>query len=122
VGQQRLQRVSGEIKKEIGQIISQDVKDPRIGFVTITKVDITRDLRIAKVYFSVLGSKKQSRDTQVGLSRSCGYIRKLLSQRMNLRYTPQLQFRLDESVKHSIHISEILDKIKNQDESRGKEK
>ena len=118
---QRVQRVAEEIKQEIGKIIHDELKDPRIGFVTIAKVDLSPDLRYASVYFSVLGTKKESRDTQVGLARSAGFIRKLLGRRMKLRYTPQVTFRLDESAEYSIRISEVLEKIKNKDKSNERE-
>ena len=118
---QRVQRVAEEIKQEIGKIIHDELKDPRIGFVTITKVDLSPDLRYASVYFSVLGTKKELRDTQVGLARSAGFIRKLLGRRMKLRYTPQITFRLDESAEYSIRISEVLEKIKNKDKSNERE-
>lgn len=112
MAQARLKRIAEKIKREIGEIIHDELKDPRIGFVTITKVDLSRDLRFAKIYFSLFGTEKQLRDTQIGLARSRGYIRKLLGQRMKLRYTPEIVFRLDESVEYSMHISEILEKIK----------
>ncbi|MBU3934206.1 MAG: 30S ribosome-binding factor RbfA [Candidatus Omnitrophica bacterium] len=114
---QRVQRVAEGIKQEIGKIIHGELKDPRIGFVTITKVDLSPDLRYASVYFSLLGTKKELRDTQVGLARSAGFIRKLLGRRMKLRYTPQVAFRLDEGVEYSIRISEVLEKIKNKGKS-----
>jgi ribosome-binding factor A len=117
MGQERVQRVAEEIKKEIGRIIHNELNDPRIGFVTITKVDLSRDCRFAKVYFSLLGSKKQLRDTQVGLARSKGFIRKLLAQRVKLRYTPEIVFKLDEGIEYSIHISQVLEKLKEKDES-----
>ncbi len=112
---QRLQRVAEEIKKEIGRIIHDDLNDPRIGFVTVTKVNLSADLRFAKIYFSLLGTKKQLRDTQVGLANSCGFVRKLLAQRIRLRYTPELVFKLDEGVEYSIRVSEVLEKIKNKE-------
>lgn len=114
---QRLQRVAEEIKKEIGKIIHNELKDPRIGFATITKVDVSRDLRNAKVYFSFLGSEKQLRDTQVGLARSSGFIRKLLAQRMRLRYTPEIIFKFDQGIKYSMRISKLLEKIKKEEQS-----
>ncbi len=117
----RAQRVAEEIKKEIGKIIHDEVNDPRIGFVTITKVDLSRDLRFAKVYFSLLGTKKQLRDTEVGLARSTGFIRKLLGQNLRLRYTPQLVFKLDKGAEYSIHISEVLNKIKDKGEFNERE-
>ena len=113
MSQERIQRVAEEIKKKIGQIIHDELKDPRIGFVTITRVDVSRDLRLAKVYFSLLGSKKQLRDTQVGLVRSAGFIRKLLGCRIRMRYTPEIVFKLDQNIEYSIRISEVLEKIKN---------
>jgi len=115
MSQERMQRVNEQMRKEIGKIIHDQLKDPRIGFVTITKVDVTADLRLARVYFSVLGTKKQQRDTQVGLSRSAGFIRKTVGQKMKLRYTPEVMFRPDKSAEYSIRISEVLDKIKEKD-------
>ena len=117
----RVQRVAEEIKKGIGEIICEELKDPRIGFATITRVDLSRDLRFAKVYFSVLGTKKQQRDTQVGLSRSCGFIRKLLAQKLKLRYTPEIVFKLDENIEYSIRISEVLEKLKDKNKSNGRQ-
>lgn len=122
MGQERVQRVAEEIKKEVGRIIHDELRDPRIGFITIIKVDLTRDCRFAKIYFSVLGSKKQLRDTQVALERSRGFIRKLLGQRMQLRYTPEIAFKLDEGPEYSIQISEILEKIKDKDKSNERKK
>ena len=112
MGQERLQRVAEEIKRIVGGIIHDELNDPRVGFVTITDVEITRDLHLAKISFSCLGSKKEVRDTQVGLSRSRGFIRRLLGQRMRLRYTPELSFRIDEGAKHSVEISRIIQEIK----------
>lgn len=117
MSQARIQRVAEEIRKVIGGIIHNELRDPRIGFVTITKVDLSADLRLAKISFSILGTEKQIRDTQVGLTRSCGFIRKLLGQKMRLRYIPELTFKLDKSIEYSIHISEILRKIAKKDKS-----
>ena len=117
MGPARVVRVAGEIQKQVGQILRDEVKDPRIGFVTITRVDLSRDCRFAKIYFSLLGSEKQTRDTQVGLKRSKGFIRKLLAQNMKLRYTPEIVFKLDEGAKYSVRISEVLEKIKEKSKS-----
>ena len=120
MGQVRLRRVAGEIQKEIGSIVQDELKDPRIGFVTITKVRISPDLRIAKIYFSHLGTKKQLQKTQEGLKRSSGYVRRLLGQRIKLRYTPEIIFVLDENIAYSIHISSLLERIRNKDNERAK--
>lgn len=115
----RIERVAEEIKKEIGRILLEELKDPRVGFVTITKVDLSRDLHVAKVYFSYLGPKKELRSTEVGLTRSSGFIRKLLGQRIKIRYTPQIVFKLDQGIEYSFHISEVLEKIKDKNKDNG---
>jgi len=79
-------------------------------------------LHQARVYFSVLGTEKQKRDTQVGLSRSAGFIRKLVGQRVKLRYTPQILFKADESAEYSIRISEVLEQIKEKDKINERKK
>lgn len=117
MSQARMQRVAEQIKKVIGRIIHDDLGDPRIGFITVTKVEVSRDLRVAKIFYSHLGDEKQLRDTRVGLKRSRGFIRKLLGEKVKLRYTPELVFKLDEGVEHSIHISEILRDLKQKKES-----
>lgn len=115
----RIERVAEEIKKEIGHILLEELKDPRVGFVTITKVDLSRDLHVAKVYFSYLGPKKELRSTEVGLARSSGFIRKLLGQRIKIRYTPQIVFKLDQGIEYSFRILEVLEKIKDKNKDNG---
>jgi len=122
MGQGRLQRINEQLKKEVGQIIHDELNDPRVGFVTITRVDVTADLHQARVYFSVLGTDKQKRDTRVGLSRSAGFIRKLIGQRVKLRHTPQILFKPDENAEYSIRISEVLEKIKEKDKINERKK
>jgi ribosome-binding factor A len=110
----RLERVAEELKREIGKIIQDELNDPRVGFVTITKVELTRDLRNAKVHFSLYGTEKQLRDTKIGLKRSAGFIRSLVGKRIRLRYTPEISFVVDEGAKHSIKISQVLQSIKDE--------
>ena len=114
MAQERVQRVAEEIKKGIAEIIQEQLNDPRVGFVTITRVELSRDLRFAKVFFSLLGREKQLRDTKVGLVQSVSFIRRLLGQKLKLRYTPEILFKLDENIEYSIHIDQVLDKIKNE--------
>ncbi|NQS99960.1 MAG: 30S ribosome-binding factor RbfA [Candidatus Omnitrophica bacterium] len=121
MGIARMERIGEQMKQEIGRILLEELQDPRIGFVTITKVEVTRDLRQAKVYFSYLGPKNKLRNTQVGLERSAGFIRKLLAQRVKIRYTPELMFKLDQGSEYSIHISEVLEKIKEKDNEQSKD-
>ncbi len=107
----RAQRVSALIKNEISQIIIKDLHDPNIGFVTITKVKMTDDLRIAKVYFSVLGGKNQQEKATAALSKSLKYVRGELGHRLNLRYVPELRIYYDDSLDYADHINKLLKKL-----------
>jgi len=110
-------KVAEQIKKEIASIIEHQVKDPRIGFVTITKVDLTNDLRHAKVFVSTLGAEEEQKLTMEGLEKAQGFIRREIARRINLRYAPEILFKLDDSIKHGVKISQILSEI-NKNESQ----
>ena len=90
----RADRVQRQLKKEISRILQEELKDPRIGFVTVTRIELTGDLRHAKVYFSILGDEENQKSGEEGIQRAAGYIRKLIGQRIPLRYVPELSFRL----------------------------
>lgn len=110
---QRVDRISEEFKKIISRIIRDEVKDPRIAQMTsITQVQVSKDLRYAKVYVSVLGSEEQRKETMEGLNRASGYIRKQLGRQIKIRYTPELQFVLDKSIEYSVEISKKINEIK----------
>lgn len=102
-------RVSEELKKEISDIIRNEIKNPDIGFVSIVLVDVSHDLRVAKVYYSVMGSDEEIVKTQQAMKRSAGFIRHELAGRLTLRYTPELVFIYDNSIEHGIKISKILE-------------
>lgn len=102
-------RISEELKKEISDILFQDIKDPDIGFVSIIKTDVSHDLRVAKVYYSVMGSDEVIEKTQKAMKRSAGFIRREVARRMSLRYTPELVFIYDTSIEHGIRIAKILE-------------
>ncbi len=108
----RPERVAQAIKKEIGSILQHELKDPRLGFVTITNVELTADLRCAKVFFSVLGKEEEAKKTKAALDSALGFIRCLIAQRIKLRLTPEISFREDKSAEYSIRIQEVLDEIK----------
>lgn len=112
MGQLRAEKVQELIKQEVSQIILQELKDPRIGFVTVTQVDVSGDLRYAKIYISLMGSEEQIKDCWTGLQCSLGYIRREIGKRIRLRCTPELSFQLDKSLDYSVHIQELLVKIK----------
>ncbi|HHW08047.1 MAG TPA: 30S ribosome-binding factor RbfA [Clostridia bacterium] len=104
----RTQRVTEEMKREIAAIIKEELKDPRVGFVTVTGVEITPDYRYAKVFVSVYGSDEEVNQALEGLEKASGFIRKEVGRRIKLRYTPELSFRFDESIRHGAKIAEIL--------------
>ncbi|MFH1354811.1 MAG: 30S ribosome-binding factor RbfA [Candidatus Omnitrophota bacterium] len=114
----RKEKVTEAIRKEISIIIHDELKDPRIGFVTITRVEMAQDLRAAKIFFSVLGKEKERKKTKEALESAVGFIRRLIAQRISLRFSPEIFFREDRSSEYSIKIQQVLDKIKEQDESR----
>ncbi|MFH2138576.1 MAG: 30S ribosome-binding factor RbfA [Candidatus Omnitrophota bacterium] len=108
---QRQEKVSQAIKEEISRIIHDQIRDPRVGFLTITRVKLTADLRFARVFYSILGNELQKKDAQEGLDSALKYIRRLLGERVKLRYTPEVCFTLDESGEYSIRMQEIFDKL-----------
>ena len=106
----RISRINDEILKEISQIIRLEVKDPRIGSMTsVIRVDTTPDLKYCKVFVSVLGNEEEKQSVMKGLKNAGGFIRHLLAERVNLRFTPQLQFKLDESTEYAIHMSQLME-------------
>ena len=108
----RQDRVSETIRKEVSIILHDELKDPRLGFITITRVELTQDLRYAKVFFSVLGKEEDYKKTKEALDSALGFIRKLVAQRINLRLAPEIIFRADKSSEYSVRIQEVLEEIK----------
>lgn len=115
MGQLRVEKIQELIKQEVSKIILQELKDPRIGFVTVTQVDMTNDLSSAKIYVSLMGSDQQIKDCWSGLQSSLGYIRREIGKRIRLRCTPDVSFQLDKSLEYSAHIQELLIKIQKEE-------
>lgn len=111
MSRQRPERVQEALRQEISRIVQTEIKDPRLGFITITKVDLTKDLRYAKVFFSVLGKDSDKNLTLRGLNSAKGYIKGLISDRIKLRYMPELSFRIDDSSEYSSQIMALLNNI-----------
>src|SRR5215831_13162897 len=108
----RAVQVGGQVREEIMEIIRRDLKDPRIGFVSITEVRMSSDLRSARVRVSVLGGEEEGRATLAGLRSATGLIRHQLGRRLqNLKFTPDLRFELDPSIEYSVRISKTLREI-----------
>lgn len=112
----RASRVGEQIKKELSQIIQQELKDPRVGFVTVTSVEMSGDLQIAKVYISVFGNTEEKEQTLSGLEKAKGYIRSEIGHRIHLRHVPELIFQIDETLDRSERISQLLDEVKQEQE------
>lgn len=110
----RAGKVAEAIRREVGIIIQKELKDPRMGFVTVTRVEVTNDLRYAKVYFSTLGKKEDEQKSIDALNSASGYIKRLVSERVKLRLFPEMAFMIDRSAEYSIHIQDELDKIREQ--------
>lgn len=114
----RVGRVSEQIKKELSQIIQMELKDPRIGFITVTGVETTSDLSQARIYLSVLGSDEQKEETLKALARATGFLRSELGKRMKLRHTPELLFKFDSSIEYGSRIESLLTELNNGNEAR----
>lgn len=107
----RTGRVGEQVKKELSLILQSEFKDPRMGFTTVTGVEMTNDLSQAKVYLSVMGSEEQQKETLKALSRGNGFIRSELSKRIRLRIVPELIFTIDSSVAYGSRIEALIHKI-----------
>lgn len=113
---QRAQRVAEQIKHETAEIIRNELKDPRLGFVTVTTVEVSNDLRHVKIFISVLGDEQSKQQSMTALNNAAGFVRKELGQRVKLRYTPEVLFRLDASIEHGVKIQKLLNEMHGKEE------
>lgn len=107
----RADRVSDLLKEEISQLLLREVKDPHIGFITITDVEVSKDLQVAKVYYTILGDKKQLRESAQALNRVSRFIKRQLGKRLRMRYIPDIIFRYDHSLEYGDKIDHILSRL-----------
>ncbi len=117
----RSEKIADLIQKEISHLLVRTLKDPRIGFVTITKVAVSEDCRMAKVYFSVAGPSDERKRSTDGLNSAKGYVRKELGRRIRLKHIPDITFQFDPSIEYAIHIGEVIEQIKKEREDKGDE-
>ncbi|MFQ5681526.1 MAG: 30S ribosome-binding factor RbfA [Candidatus Omnitrophota bacterium] len=104
----RKDRLEEVIRKEMGRIVREELHDPRLGFVTITAVEMSDDLRYARIYYSVLGDEKQEKDTISAMNSARGFIRRLIAKCVDLRYAPDIGLKIDRSVKRAIEVEKVL--------------
>lgn len=106
--QLRVEKLQELIKQEMGKMLLTDLKDPRIGFVTVTDVEMTGDLREAKIYVSIMGGQDEVKNSLEGLQSALGFIRREIGQRIKIRFTPEISFALDTSLDYGDHIQKLL--------------
>jgi len=111
VSERRRQQVGDLLRDQISEIIQREMRDPRLGFVSITRVDVSPDVRFAKVYVSVYGDSDQQSDALVALTRATGFIRRQLGERVELRFIPEISFRLDRSMEHAEKVARLLSQV-----------
>lgn len=108
----RPERLAEAIKKEVSELLREELKDPRIGFVSITSVEVSKDLRYANIYASVFGEPDQQKVSIEALQKAQGFIRGELGRRIRLRYTPEITFKLDQSISHGSRIIALMEGVK----------
>ncbi len=109
----RTERLAEEIREEVARMIGGELKDPRIGFVTVTRVEVTADLRLARIHVGVLGGEAERTKTLDALGHSAGFLRRELGRRMRLKHTPELQFRYDAGLDATERVARLLDESRN---------
>lgn len=107
-------RINEEVKKEISALIRNDIKDPRLtAMISVTTVKVTKDLRYAKVYVSIFTNTEEEKNENLeALRNAAGFVRKEIGHRINLRYTPQIIFELDDSIDYGMHIDSLIERTR----------
>lgn len=113
----RAERIGDLIKEEVSQIIQYELKDPGIGFVTITGVEVSDDLKHAKIFYSVLGDESAKKESSSALKRACGFVQHEIGRRLRLKYTPEIYFQFDPSVEYGARIETLIKEIHNSEKS-----
>ncbi len=112
---ERVKRVALLIKEVVAEIILKEISDPNLGFVTVTGVEMGRDLKKTTIYFTVLGDERKMKQTETILNRAKGFIRHTLSQKITLRFIPELDFKIDQLALQERKVGKILDDLKDKD-------
>jgi len=118
----RSRRIAEQVQRELSDIIRLELKDPRVGMITIVDVEVSTDQSHARVYFTSLGDQAGIDAATAGLQHAAGFLRSQLAHRMKLRIVPQLQFKYDESVERGMRISQLIDAAVAQDAARSRKK
>ena len=112
----RTERVQEAVRRVVSEVLQRELRDPRIaGFITITKVEVTSDLRLAKIFYSVLGDEKKKKLISKGLKSAKNFVKKHVGNELNLRYTPDIMFKVDKKLEYSARIDKVLYKIRKEE-------
>jgi ribosome-binding factor A len=114
----RPDKVGEQIRIELTQLLARDVHDPGVGFITLTKVTVTPDLQLARIYYTSMGDAKALRETEKALGRALPFLRRQIAQRVRLRRVPELEFFFDKSVAHQDRIEQVLQELKAEADAR----
>ena len=118
-GNTRIARINDELQKELSQIVRGELKDPRIDVMTsVIRVETTQDLKFCKVFVSVLGNEEEKASVMKGLKNAAGFMRHLIAERINLRITPELIFKLDESAEYAVRMNQLMEQISQERKQR----
>lgn len=120
----RSEKLQDQIRTDLSELLQRDVTDPRLAngaLISITAVELTEDLRYARVYVSILGSPEQSKEAFNGIRHAAGYLRRELARRLSLRFVPELSFQLDTSIERGSHVLEILKSLEDDKPTPAKE-
>jgi ribosome-binding factor A len=112
----RAERLAVQISREIGNILLLEMRDPRLGFVTVSRVEIDQEIAVAKVYVSIMGDDKERKGALIALNRSSGHVRSNLAKKLHIRQVPEIRFVLDLNLDHSDKINNILDGIREKEQ------
>lgn len=113
MSRRRQERMAVELKKVLSRILQEEIKDPRLDFsaVSVSQVELSNDLSHARVFISIMGDDEKQQETMKALEKARGFIRSRIAEEIQVRHVPEIDFRLDRSIEHGIHISSLLDKI-----------
>lgn len=113
MSRRRQERMAVELKRTLSRILLEDIKDPRMdsSTVSVSRVEVTNDLGHARVYISILGDEQKQHETMAALEKARGFIRSGVAGEIQIRHAPEIEFRLDRSIEHGIHMSSLLDEI-----------
>lgn len=117
----RSQRVAEQVRRELAELIRLEVKDPRVGFITLTDVEITPDYAHAKVFFTSMRGEEGLDEILTGLRRASGFLRRELGKRVRIHTLPELHFQYDSSVERGSHMSQLIDQVVREDDARHKD-